>query len=394
MSDIKKNKFESNNKYFTISVYVIAVVFLGAIIVNIVMHFHLFKNEVKGFLDVLNPFFMGAFIAYVLNPIVKQIDANILIKVFHIKSAKARKFVSILSAYLLLISIISIAVFYILPQLFESLSNLIQVIPKFYKTIYNYINTFGEKYPNIDLTYLDQIVNDSYPEFMKYLRDFAANFVPLIFTTSISVIKWIFNLLIAIIVSCYILIDKKTLLKNFKRLTYAFLKENKARLFINTLKECNVIFGSFIVGKTIDSTIIGFICFLLMVIFRIPYGLLISVIVGVTDLIPYFGPFIGSIPGVLILVLIDPVKALVYLILVIVLHQFDGLYLGPKILGISTGLKPLWIIFAIAVGGSLAGVPGMFFGVPSVAVIAFLINKAIERRLVEKNIKILPEETT
>jgi predicted PurR-regulated permease PerM len=157
---------------------------------------------------------------------------------------------------------------------------------------------------------------------------------------------------------------------------------------MKTLSECNKIFSGFIIGKSIDSLIIGILCFILMTLFKMPYALIISAIVGVTNMIPYFGPFIGAVPGTIILLLMSPLRAFGFIILIFVLQQFDGLYLGPKILGDSTGLKPLWIIFAITLGGNLAGVLGMFFGVPIIAVIAYLANNIIERKLKSKDITI------
>ena len=155
--------------------------------------------------------------------------------------------------------------------------------------------------------------------------------IPVIYTTSVSVIKWMINILIAIIVSAYMLSDQGTLKLNFKRLLYAYIPQGRVDRFLETLKQCNSIFGGFIIGKTIDSTIIGILCFVLMTLLRLPYALLISVIVGVTNMIPYFGPFIGAVPGLFILLLIDPIKALVFGVLILALQQFDGLILGPKI---------------------------------------------------------------
>ena len=136
----------------------------------------------------------------------------------------------------------------------------------------------------------------------------------------------------------------------------------------------------------IDSLIIGVLCWIAMTVLNIPYALVISVIVGITNMIPYFGPFIGAIPGVVLLIIVDIKFAVIFGILIFILQQFDGLYLGPKILGESTGLRPIWIIFAITVGGWLAGVVGMFLGVPVVAVISFLIDRSLKLRIKKKNI--------
>ena len=153
-------------------------------------------------------------------------------------------------------------------------------------------------------------------------------------------------------------------------------------------KDCSAIFSSYVVGKSVDSLIIGIICFVAMLALKLPYAVLMSVIVGVTNMIPYFGPFIGAVPGVLLYLCFDPVKALIFAIMILILQQFDGWILGPKILGDSTGLTPLWVIFGITVGGAYWGVIGMFLGVPIVAVIAYLFNLFITSRLKKKNLNI------
>jgi predicted PurR-regulated permease PerM len=159
------------------------------------------------------------------------------------------------------------------------------------------------------------------------------------------------------------------------------------------LRESASIFSSFIIGKVVDSLIIGIICFICMTIFRFPYALLISVAVGVTNIIPYFGPYIGGVIGGIIILIVNPVKVIFFAIMILVIQQFDGLYLGPKILGEKTGLRPLWVIFSIIVGGKLFGVIGMFLGVPCVAVISYILNLIIEYLLKKKNIYVTPYES-
>ena len=184
----------------------------------------------------------------------------------------------------------------------------------------------------------------------------------------------------------YMLIDKPHLINNAKKLVYVLFGTDKGDRIVTTAGECNKIFGDFIIGKMIDSLIIGVLCWIAMTVLNIPYALVISVIVGITNMIPYFGPFIGAIPGVVLLIIVDIKFAVIFGILIFILQQFDGLYLGPKILGESTGLRPIWIIFAITVGGWLAGVVGMFLGVPVVAVISFLIDRSLKLRIKKKNI--------
>ena len=169
----------------------------------------------------------------------------------------------------------------------------------------------------------------------------------MIFTTSISVVKGLLNVLIAFIVSVYMVSDKKLLARGFKRVLYSVASEKAGDVMMETLRECYHIFSQFVLGKTVDSFIIGWICFFLMTILRLPFTPIVSLIVGITNMIPYFGPFIGAVPGIVLILMVDPIQAIIFTVLIIVIQQFDGLYLGPRILGETVGLRPLWIIFAI-----------------------------------------------
>ena len=243
-----------------------------------------------------------------------------------------------------------------------------------------------QKFPDLDIEAITKPITDAVPDLITTLRNFATNMVPAIYSVSMWIANWIVNLLITIIVSIYMLYDKKRLMRSCWKIIYAFLPQKHIPACHEILSECNRLFSSFVTGKFIDSAIIGVLCFILMTILQLPYTLFISVIVGVTNMIPYFGPFIGAVPGILILLFVQPVKALVFAIMVLCLQQFDGLILGPKILGESTGMKPLWIIFAITVGGSMFGVIGMFLGVPVVAILNYLLDLYLQFRLNKKNI--------
>ena len=174
---------------------------------------------------------------------------------------------------------------------------------------------------------------------------------------------------------------------------YIFTSKNNAPIIWNTFCECNRIFNGFLYGKTIDSLIIGILSLLVMSILGLPYGLLLSLIVGITNMIPYFGPFVGAIPGVIIYLVIEPKYAIIYVVMIFILQQFDGLYLGPKILGDLTGIKPLWVIFGITVGGAYFGVLGMFLGVPTVAALMHILEVMIQKKLKDKMIQKIGDKT-
>ena len=287
-------------------------------------------------------------------------------------------------AYIVVLGFVSIVLFYIIPPLIDTVGDLVNKIPEVYNQFTDFFFNLESRYPHTDFAYINQLLVDMEPDLIQTARSFATDALPKLYAASMSLISWLVNLLISLIVSIYMLTEKDHLRRMVRRLSYAFLKKETALSFLQTCRECERIFSKFIIGKSIDSLIIGILCFLLMNILRLPYALLISVIVGVTNMIPYFGPYIGAIPGALLTLIISPTSCLIYLIMILCLQQFDGLILGPKILGDSTGLRPLWIIFAITIGGKLAGVLGMFLGVPLVAILSHLMGKWIDKLLREK----------
>lgn len=308
-------------------------------------------------------------------------------KVCHVRSLKLRKLLAIAITYIIFLGFITVTIFGIVPQVANSIIELINNIPASINYIYDLLDILKEHFPSLDIAGLEKATNDTIPTLLNTLKDFATNLIPAIYTISMYIVNWIVDIVIAIIVSVYMLSDKKQLRNSCKAMVYAFVPQKWVQILVEVLQECNNLFSSFVIGKAIDSLIIGILCFILMNIFRLPYAVLISVIVGITNMIPYFGPFIGAIPGILILLIVSPIKALVFLILILCLQQFDGLILGPKILGNSTGLRPLWIIIAITVGGTVGGVLGMFLGVPIVAFLRYLMNRLIQHRLRKKNYK-------
>lgn len=389
------NRFESNKKYFTICIYALFVITVGAAIIYAIMNLEQTKSTIQNFVSVLSPFIAAFFIAYILNPLVKKLDSVVLKKFLKLNRPKLRKVLSIILAYLLVTSLIGITLFYITPQIANSITTITNLmesgkLTNLYNTIINYLNNLEKHFPglNIDYAVIQEKINEGIPQLIAYGTNLATNIIPMVYNTSIFLVKGFINIILSIVISCYMLSDKNKLAYNAKRMIYSIMPERKADNLVETASECNTIFTSFIIGKTIDSLIIGVLCFILMSILHLPYTILISVIVGVTNMIPYFGPFIGAIPGILICLVVNPIQALIFAILILALQQFDGLILGPKILGDSTGLKPLWVIFAITIGGAYGGVLGMFLGVPIVAVIAYLLNKSISNKLEKRKIDI------
>lgn len=377
-------RFKANDNYFTIAVYALGVIFVGAIIVKLFLSWNSTMETLKKIITIMMPFILGILIAFVLNPVVNKIGW-LLGKFCKMKDGTPKKVLSLLIAYVLVLGLIVVMFFGIIPQVISSITDLVNFVPDAVNQIYYFVDNLEQHFPTLDMDVLRNAINNAIPDFLNYAKDFATNLVPALYKVSTTIVQWLLNLIIALIVSIYMLSDKKPLLKSVKALIYALVPVKYLDPTVEILKEANKLFSGFIVGKAIDSTIIGVLCFLLMTILQLPYSVLISVIVGVTNMIPYFGPFIGAVPGAIIMLLISPLKALIFVIMILVLQQFDGLILGPKILGDSTGLKPLWIIIAITIGGSIAGVLGMFLGVPVVAFLRYLLNRFLKYRLKERN---------
>ncbi|ABX44267.1 AI-2E family transporter [Lachnoclostridium phytofermentans] len=383
-----KFRFEPTKKYFTISVYAFCVIALSIIFKLALENIPSFSTGLKNFGVVIQPFIAAFFIAFIVNPIVKALADRFYGKMLNIKKPKVCLALGIATTYIIIIAVIVVSFTYIIPQVTNSITELVLNSDALYKKGETWLNDIGEKFPILDTGYIQDKIEASLPQLLSFGTDFVKNVLPKILNVSISIAKTAINILLSIAISIYMLYDKRMLSKNAARIIYAFIPKKKADSFLDVTRECGSIFTGFIVGKTIDSTIIGILCFILMSILRLPYAILISVIVGVTNMIPYFGPFIGAVPGILLFLFISPIQALVFAIMILGLQQFDGWILGPKILGDSTGLTPLWVIFGITVGGAYGGVIGMFLGVPFVAVIAYLAGMFITGRLKKRNIEI------
>ena len=380
-----RHKFIKNNHYFTICIYIFLLVVLSAIAIKAIFSFAQTKAFIFGLFRALAPFLIALLIAYILTPFVHAVN-RFLRKCFKKLPDKPRMVLSMLIVYLAALGLLVTLLIYILPEVVENLADLIAFIPNAYSEILKLIGGLQERFPDVDFSSITSMLESTQTDLVSSLQDVAGGIIPVLYTASVSIVTWLANFLIAIVVSVYMLYGKKPLLRIFKVLLYALVPRDRIPVVREIVLDCNRIFSKFVVAKMVDSVIIGILCAILMTILRLPYVFLVSVFVGVTNMIPYFGPFIGAIPGIIIMLAVSPIKALIFAIMILCLQQFDGLWLGPKLMGSSTGMKPIWIIFAITIGGKFFGVIGMFLGVPITAILAYLAERYMSYRLSRKGI--------
>ncbi len=387
----KQKWFQVNHRYTTICIYALIVIVCGTAIAMMIVNWSATKAFIMHWFSVLSPFWAALLIAYFLRPIVDGIDRTVDRLLAHGKHRKIVRYTSIFLAYIFVIGCIILVINFIIPQLTHSITELTASVPAIYDRLATYLMGLEDRYPELDMTTLLQKLQNMVPDLVNFGTNIVGNGLVMIYSLSISVVRMVINVLLAVMISIYMIASEDFFREQAKRLVYAVFNEQSGNAICRTCKECNSIFSAFLLSKALDSLIIGCLCCMIMSVLGLPYAVLLSVIVGITNMIPYFGPFIGAIPGVLIYLCLKPMDAIIFAIMILVLQQFDGLVLGPRLLGQSTGLNPIWVIFAITVGGAYFGVIGMFIGVPVVAVVAYLLNKLIKYRLKNRNIKALQE---
>lgn len=343
-------------------------------------------------IDVLKPVIYGCAIAYLLNPIVKKVDKYLLpVLERNMKkkesAAGISRGVGVLTAVLVLICLIVALCNLLIPELYYSIRNMIFTLPGQLNDLVNQLNEMATG-DSTTSAFLKTAVEEGTHMLETWLRtDLLTKTNELMSNLTvgvINVISAVFDFLIGLIVSIYILFSKETFTSQCKKSVYALFSPHKANMILHFTTKSNEIFGGFVIGKIIDSAIIGVLCFFGLSVLDMPYIVLISVIVGVTNVIPFFGPYIGAVPSTILIMLSDPMKGLYFIIFILVLQQFDGNILGPKILGNSTGLSAFWVIVAILLGGGLFGFVGMVMGVPTFAVLYYvaelIVNSKLERK--------------
>ena len=364
-----------------------------------VFHMKTLITGIQTFLGILTPIVYGVVIAFLLTPVLNFLEKKIIYPLLARKEVsvgkkgrKAIRWACVILCMFLFLALIYALIMMILPELIRSIMGLIYSFPAYVKVIQKWLQSFIEKWNlNSDAldtlnqsitTAQDYLTTNILPQMQEMLKNISAGVFELI--------NFLKNFLIGAIVSLYLMADKEGFIAKAKMLTYAIFNTQHANFIIHSMRFTNRTFIGFFSGKILDSAIIGVLCYIGMNFLNMPYILLISVIIGVTNVIPFFGPYLGAIPSIFLILLVDPLQAIYFAIFILILQQFDGNILGPKILGNSTGLSSFWVLFSILFFGGLFGFVGMIIAVPAFAVIYDLISRAVHRSL---RLRKLPMET-
>lgn len=389
-------KHNSDKKYIQIGIVAFGV--LAALLILYYAIFHL--DSIAGYIgvlyNVLTPIVYAAILSYILWPIIRFLEKRVIYHVCALKNwnpnEKIRKIIRmicIVITLLLFFAVIYGLIAMLVPEIINSITNIINNSSRYINNIEKWMNNILKNYPELEENYTTifntvankletWLSNELLPKINSIVLNFTSGFL--------GALVFLKNFLLGALISIYLLYGKEKYIAHGKQLLYALFKMETANNIIRDLQFVDRTFGGFIGGKIIDSVIIGILCYIGTIILNLPYALLVSVVVGVTNVIPFFGPYIGAIPSVFLILLVNPVQSLYFAIFILVLQQFDGNFLGPKILGGSTGLSSFMVIVAILVGGGMFGIVGMFIGVPLCAVICTVIRNALAKKLEKKNL--------
>lgn len=401
-NQVEKNKGlkREERKYLKIGITAFCTIAAGILFFFAFYRMDDIVNVIEKIIKSAEPIIIGLGLAYLLMPVKDFVEKPTfkLLKKTGLKektSQEVARGVGIAGALLFFFIIIGVFVSMLIPAVGSSIVTLINNMSVYVTSFIAWVEKIGIEDTTIFVT------------FGEYLTDFTAaletwaksDLLPLVqqyitqITTGVfSIFKTVLNFIIGIIVVVYVMSIKETLIGQGKKIIYAFFPAEKGNLVIGTLRKTNEIFGGFILGKILDSAIIGVICYIGCLILRIPSPLLVAVIVGVTNVIPFFGPFMGAIPSILIVLIQSPIHGLYLAIFILVLQQVDGNIIGPKILGDSTGLSSFWVLFAILVAGGLYGFFGMLLGVPVFAVLYYICQEIIRYRMQKRKLSTNTED--
>jgi len=390
-------KLNIDKKHISFGVTAFLVIAASICFYYLIFHGDRFSAKINALVVVASPVLYGIVLAYLLTPAVNTLENKFLIPLFT-KSSKMtgtkKKWMRFLSIFMTIIIVILFVYGFfsiLIPNLVESIKSISTAFPYYVSNLTHYADKYFDANPDIEELF-NQLVDTYSEEINRYLNNTIIpqmeSLLKMVSLSLLGVLKGMWNLIIGLVISVYVLFSKETFSAQTKKMIYAIFPTKIANSFIRDLRFTSDTFIGFISGKIIDSFIIGIICFIGTSRLKIPYALLVSVIVGVTNIIPFFGPYLGAIPSAVLILMIDPIKCITFIIFILILQQVDGNFIGPKILGPSTGLTGFWVIFSITIFGGLFGVLGMIIGVPFFAVVYAMIRRLIERLLQKRGLPV------
>ena len=390
---------KSNRVYFKLGLTLLCVVLASTVFMVILFNLPGFFNVISTFFKIISPLLYGVLFAYLMNPIMRFVE-NFLLRLINrwgkqekvsdpvwMRSRKRICHVTgVVLALAALLGFFYLLISLVVPTIVENVGAIFtsDMEDKFDDRIIALVQQLFPEREDI-LSWTTEKLADIHQHLAAWLDnlDMRATLIS-VFSRVYGVVKGTLNFLLGLVIAVYMLLSKDTFLGQSKKLIVALFSEKHANRLLEFGRRTNKIFSGFVLGKIIDSIIIGIICYIVMTILKLPYPMLISVIVGVTNIIPFFGPLIGAIPSAILILLINPLQCLVFIIMIVLLQQFDGNILGPRILGDSVGLSSFWILISITLFSGLFGVTGMIIGVPVFAVLYMLLSDFVQRRLEKK----------
>ena len=387
-------KIEWNKKQTTIAVYAVLVLMVVIPYYLVLANLPAVWTTVCSLFHPILPMVYGFVIAYLLNPIMVELETQLgRIRLYSKLRPRHQRAFSLLLTYLLSIAVLVIFVLIILPLVASNVAAMYGQLQNYVGATETFANQLLESIPQdlIPQEYVEQLTQmagNTIQDLINWMATSAPKAIGLIWQLGSGLIATF----LAVVVSIYLLFAKERFIAQIRKILCAFLPKKSVRRLVVVTRTTHMMFGRFITGKIIDSIIIGILCFIGLSIMQMPNAVLVSFIVGITNVLPYFGPFVGAVPGFILIAVISPVQGLIFLIFILVLQQIDGNIIGPMILGDSTGLSAFWVVFAILFFGGMFGVPGMFIGVPTFGVIYALIKDSITERLSAKGMPVHTED--
>lgn len=382
-------KVEWNVKYLTVAVYSFIVIAFSIVFYLITSQLTVFREQMYIFYQTMLPIVIGASMAYLFNFILEIVENKIITPATKGKmKLKLKRVIGMILTYAIIFALLYIFALIVFPQLIASVVKFVNEVTDNFEEISLMVNNLIARV-NLRPDLMEYVM-EWWDGFLLQVYEFLKGLVPIIGSLAKTVFSSVWNIVLGIVVSAYLLFEKERFKALSKKITYAIFSKIRADRTVELTKRADNIFGRFLSGKILDSLIIGILTYLVLLGFKMPFPILVSFIIGITNIIPFFGPFIGMVPSFFIILIVSRLKAFWFLIIIFVIQQIDGNIIGPKILGDSLGISAFWILFSLLIAGKLLGLIGLIIGVPLFVFVYSIVKDNVEEKLAKRG---LPIET-